>query len=230
MTTQSQLLLDIRSRIDEPSTQFYSDTELRRWINQGVRDIARRTESVQAVANIPLVVGVQQYTAPSDTNRIYRVEYITAANQSHVLDYRDYNNSDSVWWTTQLTAQSTPAMWTAWGYPPALKLVLYPIPSETSTLRIFYYQVPADLPIDGSTPNASVSLPAGREELVVDFAEYMALRKARDGRWQEAKALFDEKVQNMIDQTRRWTDQAGSWDPDAVAGPLHPYIWDPGWA
>jgi hypothetical protein len=120
-------------------------------------------------------------------------------------------------------------MWTAWGYPPSLKLVLYPIPSESSSLKVFYYAIPTDIPIDGSTPNVDISLPTGREELVVDFAEYMALRKARDQRWQEAKTLYDEKVQSMIDQTRRWSDQAGSWDPDATVGPLHPFVWDPGW-
>jgi len=229
MTTQSQLLSDIRSRLDEPAAQFYTDPELRRWINQGARDIARRTETLQTTALIALTPGQQQYSAPADTLRLYRLEYIDNSNRSSVLEYRDYNNSDSVWWTTQLTAMSTPAMWTAWGYPPNLKLVLYPIPNVPSTnIKVFYYQSPAELPVDGSTPNATVPIPTGRDELIVDFAEYMALRKARDGRWQEAKSLYDDKVASMIDQTRRWSDQAGTWDSDSP-GPLHPYVWDEGW-
>jgi hypothetical protein len=228
VTTQSQLLSDVRSRLDEPSAQFYADTELRRWINQGTRDVARRTETLQTTATIPLSVGQQQYTAPADTLRIYRVEYHDAGSQVRVLDYRDYNNADSVWWTTQLTAQSTPQMWTAWGFPPNLRIVLYPIPANPGTsIKVFYYQSPADLAVDGTDANTTVPIPTGRDELVCDFAEYMALRKARDPRWQEAKAIYDEKVQSMIDQTRRWTDQAGGWDVDGV--PLHPFVWDETW-
>jgi hypothetical protein len=227
MTTQSQLVLDVRSRLDEDSPQFYADTELRRWINQGARDVARRTETLQTTATINLSAGQQQYTAPVDTLRIYRIEYADA-NRVQVLDYRDYNNADSVWWTTQLTAQSIPQMWTAWGFPPNLKIVLYPIPSNPgTTIKVFYYQSPADLAIDGTAANTTIPIPTGRDELIVDFAEYMALRKARDPRWQEAKAIYDEKVQSMIDQTRRWTDQAGSYDVDGF--PLHPFVWDEGW-
>jgi len=229
MTTQSQLLLDIRSRLDEPSPQFYPDTELRRWINQGARDVARRTETLQTTADIPLTAGQQQYTAPADVLRIYRVEYRDTGNRVYGLEYRDYANADSVWWTAQLTVQSIPQMWTAWGFPPTLKIVLYPIPGNTGTsLRVFYYQAPADLALDGTAANTTVPIPTGRDELIVDFAEYMALRKARDQRWQEAKAIYDEKVQSMIDQTRRWTDQAGTYDQTGTL--LHPFIWNEDWA
>jgi hypothetical protein len=229
MTTQSQLLLDVRSRLDEQSPQFYSDGELRRWINQGARDVARRTETLQTTAVINLAPGQQQYTAPPDTLRIYRVEFQDSTSRIYVLEYRDYNNADSVWWTTQLTTQSNPNMWTAWGFPPNLKIVLYPIPANPGTsIKVFYYQSPADLAIDGTASNSTIPIPTGREELIADFTEYMALRKARDPRWQEAKALYDEKVQSMIDQTRRWSDQAGTYDTDGY--PLHPFVWDEGWA
>jgi hypothetical protein len=229
MTTQAQLLSDVRSRLDEQSPQFYQDSELRRWLNQGARDVARRTETLQTTASINLSAGQQQYSAPVDTLRIYRVEYHDTSSRISVLEYRDYNNADSVWWTAQLTVQSTPLMWTAWGFPPNLKIVLYPIPSNPgTTIKVFYYQSPTDLATDGTASNTSLPIPAGREDLIADFAEYMALRKARDPRWQEAKGLYDEKVQSMIDQTRRWTDQAGTYDTDGY--PLHPYVWDEGWA
>jgi len=227
MTTQSQLLSDVRSRLDEPSPQFYPDPELRRWINQGARDVARRTETLQTTADITLSPGQQQYVAPIDTLRIYRIEYRDAGSRVTPLEYRDYANADSVWWTTQLTTQSTPQMWTAWGFPPTLKLVLYPIPANPGTsIRVFYYQAPTDLATDGTAANTTVPIPSGREELIVDFTEYMALRKARDPRWQEAKGIYDEKVQAMIDQTRRWSDQAGTYD---TSYPLHPFVWDEGW-
>lgn len=229
MTTQAQLLADARSRLDEPSQQFYADTEIRRWINQGLKDVARTCETSQTTKVVSLVPGQQQYTAPADTIRIYRVEYQDTTSRIAVLEYRDYNNADSVWWTTQLTVQSTPGMWTAWGFPPNLKIVLYPIPGTPgSTIKVFYYQSPAELALDGGDSNTAVSIPSGREEIVVDFVEYMALRKARDPRWQEAKGLYDEKVRAMFDQTRRWSDQAGTFDEASF--PIHPFVWSEDWA
>jgi hypothetical protein len=195
-----------------------------------MRDVARRTETIQTTGTINLVAGTQTYTAPTDVLRIYRVEFRQTSGRSYVLDFRDYNNADSIWWSTQLTTSSTPMMWTAWGFPPNLNIVLYPIPnSSTDTLRIYYYQTPTELATDGSAGGSTVTIPAGREDLIVDFTEYMALRKGRDPRWQEAKALYDERVGNMIDQTRRWTDQIGTYDQD-MPWPLHPYIWDESWA
>jgi hypothetical protein len=223
------VLTDVRSRLDEPAQQFYTDAEIRRWINQGSKDVARTCETNQTTATVSLTPGVQQYSAPTDTIRIYRVEYHDNVSRIVALDYRDYNNADSVWWTTQTTVQSTPGMWTAWGFPPNLKIVLYPIPGNAGTsIKIFYYQSPAELAIDGSASNTDIAIPSGREEIVVDFVEYMALRKARDPRWQEAKALYDEKVKAMYDQTRRWTDQAGTFDEAGY--PIHPFVWDEGWA
>lgn len=227
--TQADLLTDIRSRLDSPDEGQFQDTEIRRWMNQAVKDVARRTETLETTATIVLTVGVQQYTAPADVIRIYRVEFIDASSNPTVLEYRDFNNMDSVWWSNQLTSQSRPVLWTAWGFPPALKLILYPLPDSSSTfIKVYYYKSPTELAIDGSTPTTTLDIPNGWEELIVDYCEYMALRKDRDPRWQEAKALYEEKVTQMYEMTRRWTDQAGTFDNDG-GGLLHPFIWNEDW-
>ena len=47
----------------------------------------------------------------------------------------------------------------------------------------------------------------------MDYVEYRALRKDRDQRWTESKALYDENLATMFDNTRRWADEAGTIDP-----------------
>lgn len=227
--TQSNLIQMVRDRLDEPTEASWLNTELRRWINQGAREVARRTETLQATKTIPLTTGVQQYAAPVDVIRIYRVEFLDASNGVFPLEYRDYNNMDTVWWSSQLTVQSRPALWTAWGFPPTLNLVLYPVPDSSSTnIKVFYYRTPTTIAEDGSQPNVVLDVPEGWEDLIVDYVEYNALRKDRDPRWQEAKALFEEHTTAMFEMTRRWSDQAGMMDFDAGV-PLHPYIWNESW-
>lgn len=229
--TQSALLADVRSRLDEATANQWTDTEIRRWINQAATEVARRTETLQATQTISMVAGQQQYTAPVDAIRIYRIEYLGANSSVSVLEYRDYNNADSVWWSSQLTNQSDPKIWTAWGFPPSLKLVLYPLPPSSSySIKVFYYRLPTKLAESTTADaNTAIDIPDGWQDLIVDYAEYCALRKDRDPRWQEAKSLFDQGVQNMMDLTRRWTDQAGMIDTDNGAGPLHPFIWNEDW-
>lgn len=90
----------VRERVDEPSARFYSDTELNHWINEGCKDLARRTQSVQTSATQFVTINVQSYTAPTDVIRILRIEFEpTGAGNTYPLEYRDFNNMDEVWWT-----------------------------------------------------------------------------------------------------------------------------------
>lgn len=226
--TQANLILDSRSRLDEPTAQHFTDLELQRWINQGARELQRKTETLQTSTSISTVASQQQYTAPANVIRIYRVEFIDTSNSVYALEYRDFNTMDSVWWSSQLTVTGRPMLYTLWGFAPALKIILYPNPDSSSTsIKVHYYRYPVALSETGSgDANAVVECPEGWEDIIVDYVEYMALRKDRDPRWQEAKALFEERAGSMYEMTRRWTDQAGMMDLD-VGVPLHPYIWDP---
>ena len=228
--TQGDLITDVRSRLDEPTEFQWTDVEIRRWINQGAREVARRTETLQDTRTQALTSGLQQYTAPNDAIRIYRVEYIEGSTV-RALEYRDYNNMDSVWWSSQLTIQGSPLLWTAWGFPPNLKAVLYPIPSNSSaSIKFYYYRHPISLAEStNADANTALDFPEGWEDIITDYVEYMALRKDRDPRWQECYKMFNDHVEQMYEQTRRWSDQAGMIDV-GTGVPLHPYIWNEDWS
>lgn len=153
---------------------------------------------------------------PTDIIRVNRVEWRpTSQTQVYPLEYRDFVNMDAVWWSAQEITQNTPRMYTMWGYPPTLKLILYPTPSEPGSLKTFYYRLPVDRAVDGTEQTSAIDIPEGWGDLLLDFAEYSALRKDADPRWQEAKALYLEHLNDFILTTRRWSDQSG--------GPINEY-------
>lgn len=204
--TLTNLLADVRAHLDESTATEWSDTDLTRWINEGLRDVSRHTETIQDTATIAASVGVQQYALPVTALRIYRVEWRpTSGSRIVAMEYRDFNNMDAVWWESQTSIQSQPYYFTMWGFPPSLNMVVYPTPSETGAFKVFYYRVPATL-----TSGSDVAeIPEGWSDLVVLYCEYIAQRRDRDPRWQEAKALYDAQLEAMLEMTRRWSDQAG---------------------
>jgi hypothetical protein len=108
----------------------------------------------------------------------------------------------------QATSYAYPNFFVPWGFPPNLTMQLYPVPSASGILNIYYYRLPA--PITGTSADATVvEVVQGYEPLIEDYAEYMALRKDADPRWQEAKQIYEETLGAMIDGTRRFHDGVG---------------------
>lgn len=205
--TLTNLLADVRDRLnDNASVKQWSDTMLTRWINEGLRDVARRTETLMDRATIVAVAGTQEYTMPTNVHRVHRVEYKrTGDSQIYPLDYRDFNNLDAVWWTSQAITQGTPSFFTMWGFPPSLKIVVYPTPATAGTFKVFYYREPAVL-VNGADV---AEIPEGWWDLIALYCEYVALRRDADPRWQEAKQLYESSMRDMMDLTRSWSNQAG---------------------
>jgi hypothetical protein len=207
--TLTELIADVRSHLDETTAAQWSDAEITRWLNEGQQDIARRAEVLQTTQSVAGVIDTQQYSF-TDPNivRIYRVEWRPDAGGVYPLEYRDFHNMDSVWWSQQITGSGRPALFTLWGYPPNLQLTVYPKPGEDGDFKVFYYKMPTAMSVGADTAD----VPNGWEDLLVLYCETVCLRKDADPRWQEAKAIYEERLGAMIDVTRRWTDQAGMVD------------------
>lgn len=208
--TMATALIAVREALEEPTERQWTNVELRRWINEGMRDVARRTRCLASRSDVVAVAGTQEYTMPTDVVAVHRVEYRATGNsQVYPLEYRDFESMDEVWWTHQSITQSTPAIWTQWGFPPSLKLVVYPKPSIGGTFKVFYYRLPVAINTNGSEDANTLEVPEGWEDAVYHYAEYRALRKDRDPRWQEAKARYEEVLGDLHDTAIRYSSQAG---------------------
>lgn len=213
MVTMGTALAAVRTRLDESTATSWTDPEIRAWINEGVADIARRTESIQKSATISVVAGQQEYSdLPTNLLRLNRVEFISAGASGQVshLELRELNALDSTWYGGKQTSSGRPIYCGLSGYPPYLQLTLYPIPAESgATIKVYYYASPAALPVDGSGDGIALDLPTGWDDLVYEYATYLAQRRDATPSWQDTKRIYEEHLGDMLAMTERWHDQPG---------------------
>jgi uncharacterized protein DUF6682 len=213
--TLGQMRNDLRAHVDEASATFWSDAQLNTWINDALRDVARRTETLQKLTTLAVVAGTRNYTMPTDLIRCHRMEFDPGTGTIYPLEARQFYELDQIWGTNQQMTRAYPDYYAFYGFPPTLQVYLYPVPSQSGNLNVFYYRLPAVASSDSDV----LDIPEGWWDLISLFGEYMALRKDADPRFADAKQIYEEKVGQMIDMTRKWHDQAGmittgrSWLP-----------------
>lgn len=225
--TQAALDNEIRRKLNSLSTRRWQYEDVYVWINEGVDDIARRTEALRAKATVSISAGTQEVTGPTDAVRIHMVQYnATGQTTKYDLVYKDVKSMSSIAWTTLSSAEGRPAAFWTWGYPPNLMIDVYPIPSQTGTLTIHYYRLPVPLSLTGSDANTSVDLPQGWEDLVVDYAVYQALLSDADPRWTNYKDMYEQKLTALSDAAIRYVDQVGMIDTGSALVPSWLYSFD----
>ena len=72
----SVALSNVRSFLNEPSAQEWSDAQLTAYLNMGQADVQRKAEALRSSLVVPVTANVQKYTGPPDSLRIYRVEFV----------------------------------------------------------------------------------------------------------------------------------------------------------
>lgn len=130
--TLTNLLADTRNRLDEQTANFWQDSELTTWINEALRDIARRTETILSFnTTVNVVAGTGKYALPADVIRVHRVEFVpTGQNQVYPLEPRTYGEMDQVWGIQQNRQQSYPSYFVLWGFSPSITMQVWPVPSS----------------------------------------------------------------------------------------------------
>lgn len=200
-TTVTTAITAIRERLDEPTAAQWTDIQLRRWLNEGIRDIARRTFHYTDIDTIAITVpSTGLYAAQSDVIRINNVYFTPTADPTRKmpLEPHAWEGLDQVWWDYQDRAMGDPFVFGVYGYAPTTMIKLYPVPTRAGTLTLHVARMPAVLDVTGGTGN--VDCPDAWLEVAYDFCEYMALKKDRQSEyWQSTFNLYEQKIQAMID-------------------------------
>ena len=213
--SQYNAIQSIRARLDEPNSRYWSDDDLRRWINEIAKDMARRTECLRGTYSQAVTVGTSSYTpaftATTNVYRVHRVEYLPSGNsQIYPLEYRDPNAADEIWGLSQAITEGIPVIWTSWGAPPNLTIQIFPSPSIAGTLKLWYYRLPTELAVTNQSDAAdNVDIVDGWEDVLVDGVEYKAMRRDSNPLWTEAKQEYEQHLQAMMEATTRFTEAAG---------------------
>lgn len=208
--TLADAIAAVRERLLEYTAGAWQDAELIRWINEGCRDVTRRSECLFDEATIAITGGIQEYLLPTNMLRAYAVDYNRSGDsQRYPLEYIDFNAAPEVWGLNQTMYEGTPSIFTSWGTPPSAKLILYPTPASSGSVRVKFYRVS----LDALTADATIDMPEGWFDVVYDYAEFRALRRDKDPLWTDAKQMYEANLDNLIGLTRRFTDASGQVTP-----------------
>jgi hypothetical protein len=214
--TQSAAIEQVRARLAEETPGFFTDSQIRAWLNDGVREVARRSLWKRTSSSVSVVAGTQFYTAPSTAIQISRVEYkASTSNAIYPLEYRDINAMDVVWGINQSIGRGTPEYYTLVSANP-LSIELCPTPGVGGTLKVYYYAMPTDLTVNANTDAATnLDVPVGWEDLPVEWATGMGFRKSRDvNAYQLAVAVFAQQLDRLTEMATRYTDSPTGIVPD----------------
>lgn len=229
--TQLTVLTAVRDRLDEAAAGQWSDPQIRRWINEGAREMARRTFRLLDTTTISTVAGTGEYTLPSTTLRVFNAYYAPGDGRQVPLIARAWEGMNNVWGQYRDQQSGDPAMFTTWGFSPNLKLRLYPVPGTSSkTVTVYIARLPVDLATDGSAAASNVDFPDAWIDGIYDFATYQALFNDRDDRWKDMKALFEQRLDDMIvngDDMAAVQDMVA--DPMVAGGVVPRWLVDPSW-
>lgn len=193
MTTANELITRVRSRLDETTPAFWTDANLIVWLNEGLRDAGRYTRHIRDTKTINVTAGVSEYTVQADVIEIENAFYLPGDGRQISLTGQSRDTVAS--WGSWQNIGGEPAAFSLWGTPPLLKIKLYPTPevSRTGGLSLLVTRLPAVV----TTGADVVDFPPGWEDVIEDYMEMAALRKARDQRWQEAFQMYTSKRDNL---------------------------------
>lgn len=229
--TVNQVVASVRSRLDEVTTATWTDTEIKRWTNEALRDLARRTKHLRDTTTVTTTAGQAEYTVPANVIEIDLVYYAPGDGRQIPLMHQAFQGMNALWGQNMDRSGGDPQVWTQWGTPPLLKLRLYPTPPASSkTVTLYVVRLPASITEDDASNTTALDFPLAWVDLVKDYAEYCALRKDRDQRWKESFDLYNSRVDDML-QVSDYTNQPMEMiaDPMVSAGVVPRWLADPNW-
>ena len=216
MPTLSDLLTEVRDIIDEPIAAQFTDAMLTRWINEGARDLARATRHLKDSLTIPTVAGSGSYALPANVLAVEHCYFHdNGSGRRFPMTPQHLESIDQVrgmnW-----DREGTPTYYTTQGFSQNLTLTVFPTPILSTDEWVLLI---ARLPTDPISPSSNVDAPTAWYDALADYAEFKALRRDRDPRWQEAYQLYGEKRDGLVNNPDYHTANR-EMIPDGAAGYL----------
>jgi hypothetical protein len=228
MTTVADVLAKCRDRLDETNASGgqWSNVQLRRWFNDAMNEIARTTLHLVTYTDVAVVAGDAEVSLAGTVIEIQQVYFRpTDSDEAIPLTPYHFEAMDAIWGSWQDISSGDPSAFAPWGYSPNLKVRLYPIPGRAGNLRVYHAKQATPIDTEGADDADTLDAPDAWHDLIADYVEYMALRKDRDPRWQEAFQLYSSKVQLMAEHD--YLANARDIVHDYVSGGLPRWLVDP---
>jgi hypothetical protein len=191
--TPAQVLTDIRDQLYETSANFWSDSSCYNYMSNAEQIIADALNCyVKTDSSTTTTASLQEYATPNDCSAIIRLTY-----DSYTLKLIDLREKDSLRFNTYGNTDNTgkPEYYYEFGSV----IGLYPIPTETKTLKFFYSAVPARI----TSASTAFSIPSMFHPYIADYCLFRLYIKDQDDvRSAAHKRLWDEGLKEM---NRKWS-------------------------
>lgn len=211
---------DLRSRLNETGVALFTDADLNTWLNEGARDMARKTRCLWGKTSVPIYEGQGQYSAPGDFLEFHRAEYLPDSSINvYPLEFHNYSEMDSIWGINQHIQQFYCKYLTLWKEPPNTYFVLFPVPSAPGSMNVQYFRNP-----EAATADAmNLDVPEGWWDLAIVYGLYTALFKGFDPRWKDMRQLYNEQLQELAATASGWSDNLGQMSYGTPSNALWPF-------
>ena len=194
--TPTSLETYVRQRYNAVGDNFFPQAEVLMHFYSAQIELATETMCLRSVYTTTTVAGQRIYSFPSKTISIMRVEYDgERIFPSDFVDDDSYtgNNPDD-------TGQGKSLYYQQWGD----EIYLRPIPNEATTLKIYSYDIPAEV-----TPTGTLEIPSRYHMFIADYALYCMFSKDKNlamanyhyTLWEKHKAKAEE-----VERIRRTGD------------------------
>lgn len=202
----SEIRDSARAKADEQATGFISNSELTRFVNQGLQfiygKISQRFEDFFVVKGtvgnggyITVLANTNEYNLPATFMKLVRTERRNANDTSEnnwrkVLRLNIGNDQINDFFPVREGRDQ------GFGYFLASsKIYLRPVPSSGFDLRLWFVPSVTLLSADSDVPG----IPVEYHELIAEYAAIQMLRKSGEGIWKESSEIFAQELQNMLE-------------------------------
>ncbi len=200
-TPASTIITNARYYLNEEAgaaNEFFSDTELLRWVNDGMRDIAAKSHCTETTESVDLAADTVEYSLTTNYIAVKGVVYINADGESLGLlegNVRSIGEPDS----------EEPAYW----YEYAGKVGVYPALASRTTETVTVYLVtrPSDISssADITTPavyDTALTLYVVAQGFLKDrkFGSYAQIMSLYQGEIDRYRAEFNEFIREQAEE------------------------------
>lgn len=207
----NDLLSELRARVAEPNSGYYTKEELVRWLNLGLRDFCTRTKLLRTSATANSVIGQKKYALPTDYQIMEKAFY----DSTELTPLTDDELMGATTRTGIDTAGASRAYYVRGAADSGLCLFLYPVPSAIKVIEIWYVAQPDAL----SDVSPNMLLPQEWCHAILLFAESMAHRKQRQ--LADAKFAQDQYKELLVEAHMRRIE----WQLDKPIGMHDAGLW-----
>lgn len=189
---------------DESGVQI-QDSDIIRWVNQGVRQIVMQNEALlEKVATANASNGVQQYSLPVDLLILKGIQF-KEVNSSQYFRLKGYSLSEFNefvdGWDGATQSPGVPVMYTVFDS----KIIVYPVPTVdvASGFKIYYNREPVPVTDASDTPD----LPVLYHEVIIKHCILQAYELDED--WDAAGNKVSELDRdiNLLRGREEWKNQ-----------------------